>query len=76
MWTKKVRIPDDVGRNLHLTSSIKKAISKVSDLGLEQALSHWEANSKIYKVTFHKSLLILIFTRSKEPPFAAHLQAI
>jgi hypothetical protein len=43
----------------------KKAISRVLDLGLEQHLRRWKANSKIYKVMFHEVQLIPIFTRSK-----------
>jgi hypothetical protein len=48
--------PDDI---------YKKAISRVLDLGLEQALRSWKANSKIYKVMFHKVQLIPMFSRSK-----------
>ena len=47
------------------------AISRVLDLGLEQSLQCWNANSKIYKVMFHESMLIPMFTRSKEPSFAS-----
>jgi hypothetical protein len=32
-----------------------------------------KANSRMYKVMFHESLLILMFIRSKELPFASCL---
>jgi hypothetical protein len=60
----------------YLSSLAKKAITRVSDLGLEQALWGWKDNSKIYKVMFQESFLILMFTRSKEPPFASCFQAV
>jgi hypothetical protein len=68
-----IKKTDDVGRNLNLMSSTKKAISIVLDLGLKQAFRRWKANLKIYKVIFHESLQILMFTRSKEPPFTGCL---
>jgi hypothetical protein len=43
----------------------KKVIFRVLDLGLEQPLRRWKANSKIYKVMFHEVQLIPMFTRSK-----------
>jgi hypothetical protein len=47
------------------TTFMKKSISRVLDLGLEQALWRCKANSKIYKVMFDEVQLIPMFTRSK-----------
>ena len=57
---------DDVERNGYSTSFIRKIITRVSDIRLEQSLWRWKANSKIYKVMFHEIWLILMFTRSKQ----------
>ena len=54
-----------------MTSSTQNAISRVSNLGLEQTLRRQKANSKIFKVMFHKNLLIPMFSRSKETSFAS-----
>ena len=61
----------DVGENSHLMRATKKAISRALDLGLEKALWYWKANTRMYKVMFHESLLILMYIRSKEPSFTS-----
>ena len=66
---EETRIPESLVCNFVWnfvqTMFTKKAISRVLGLGLEQALRRWKANSKIYKVMFHKVQLILMFDRSK-----------
>ena len=66
---RETRIPESLVCNLVWnfvqTMFTKKAISRVLDLGLEQALWSWKANSKIYKVMFHEVQLIPMFFRSK-----------
>jgi hypothetical protein len=43
----------------HQTSSTKKAVSRFVELILKRSWCHWKDNSKIYKVIFRKSWLIL-----------------
>jgi hypothetical protein len=53
----------------HPMSHTKKTISRAVEFRLRRSWCHWEANSKIYKLIFHKSLLIRTKTRSKRPLF-------
>jgi hypothetical protein len=52
------------------------AISRFSDLELEQSLWCWKDNSKIYKVMLHESFLIPMFTKSKGCPFISRLNGL
>jgi hypothetical protein len=59
-----------------LASSTKMAISRFSDFELKQSLWCWKYNSKIYKVMFHESFLIPMFTKSKGCPFTSRLNGL